>query len=150
MRKKWWAAGDARVSSGVLAMATSFGHATSLGVRRWTCVTPPVNLTDESGMVLWLWFEVVIGLSLVVIVLGGYLAGRGVSGPGASAVVLGGAFGCACGLGLAVLGLARAAHSYRSTAGWVDVDDGGWEALRREAAAEKCGGAFGLGGGDDD
>ena len=101
MRKKWWAAGDARVSSGVLAMATSFGHATSLGVRRWTCVTPPVNLTDESGMVLWLWFEVVIGLSLVVIVLGGYLAGRGVSGPGASAVVLGGAFGCALGGALA-------------------------------------------------
>ena len=33
--------------------------------------------------------------------------------------------------------LAHQARSYRRTAGWVDVDDDGWDALRREAQSER-------------
>lgn len=95
----------------------------------WTRAAPPALLTDASGMVLWLWYEVAVGMSVVVVVLSAYLAAR-------RAPLVGGA---AAGLGLVTLALARTAYSYRFTAGWVDVDDGGWEALRREARAERDG-----------
>ena len=97
----------------------------------WTRAAPPALLTDASGMVLWLWYEVAVGMSVVVVVLSAYLAAR-------RAPLVGGA---AAGLGLVTLALARTAYSYRFTAGWVDVDDGGWEALRREAQAERDGAA---------
>ena len=36
---------------------------------------PPALLAEPSGIVLWLWFEVAVGLSVVVVVLSALILG---------------------------------------------------------------------------
>mmetsp|Transcript_10505 Transcript_10505/g.31594 ORF Transcript_10505/g.31594 Transcript_10505/m.31594 type:complete len:245 (+) Transcript_10505:844-1578(+) len=84
----------------------------------------------DYDVTLWLWFEAAVGLALVDVVLSILLLALR-SGAPAGPVGLAGA------LGLATLVAARYAHGYRFTAGWVDVDDEGWGALRKEAAAAR-------------
>ena len=92
---------------------------------------PPALLAEPSGIVLWLWFEVAVGLGVVVVVLSALILGLGVDGAPLIPVVV------ALILGVGCLLLAHQARSYRRTAGWVDVDDDGWDELRREAQSER-------------
>jgi hypothetical protein len=92
---------------------------------------PPALLAEPSGIVLWLWFEVAVGLSVVVVVLSALILGLDVDGAPLIPVVV------ALILGVGCLMLAHQARSYRRTAGWVDVDDDGWDELRREAQSER-------------
>jgi len=92
---------------------------------------PPALLAEPSGIVLWLWFEVAVGLSVVVVVLSALILGLQVKGAPPIPVVV------ALILGVGCLLLAHQARSYRRTAGWVDVDDDGWDELRREAQSER-------------
>ena len=92
---------------------------------------PPALLAEPSGIVLWLWFEVAVGLSVVVVVLSALILGLQVKGAPLEPVVV------ALILGVGCLALAHQARSYRRTAGWVDVDDDGWDELRREAQSER-------------
>ena len=41
---------------------------------------PPALLAEPSGIVLWLWFEVAVGLSVVVVVLSALILGLQVKG----------------------------------------------------------------------
>ena len=92
---------------------------------------PPALLAEPSGIVLWLWFEVAVGLSVVVVVLSALILGLDVDGAPLIPVIV------ALILGVGCLMLAHQARSYRRTAGWVDVDDDGWDELRREAQSER-------------
>ena len=92
---------------------------------------PPALLAEPSGIVLWLWFEVAVGLGVVVVVLSALILGLDVDGAPLIPVVV------ALILGVGCLLLAHQARSYRRTAGWVDVDDDGWDELRREAQSER-------------
>ena len=92
---------------------------------------PPALLAEPSGIVLWLWFEVAVGLSVVVVVLSALILGLDVDGAPPIPVIV------ALILGVGCLALAHQARSYRRTAGWVDVDDDGWDELRREAQSER-------------
>ena len=92
---------------------------------------PPALLAEPSGIVLWLWFEVAVGLSVVVVVLSALILGLDVDGAPVEPVIV------ALILGVGCLMLAHQARSYRRTAGWVDVDDDGWDELRREAQSER-------------
>ena len=92
---------------------------------------PPALLAEPSGIVLWLWFEVAVGLSVVVVVLSALILGLQVKGAPLEPVVV------ALILGVGCLLLAPQARSCRRTAGWVDVDDDGWDELRREAQSER-------------
>ena len=98
------------------------------------CDEPPALLVEPSGIVLWLWYEVAIGLAVVVVVLSALLLALpdGDGTPIEPVIV-------ALALGVGCLALARQAVAYRRTAGWVDVDDDGWDELRREAQAEREG-----------
>jgi len=92
---------------------------------------PPALLAEPSGIVLWLWFEVAVGLGVVVVVLSALILGLDVDGAPLIPVIV------ALILGVGCLLLAHQARSYRRTAGWVDVDDDGWDELRREAQSER-------------
>ena len=92
---------------------------------------PRALLAEPSGIVLWLWFEVAVGLSVVVVVLSALILGLDVDGAPPIPVIV------ALILGVGCLALAHQARSYRRTAGWVDVDDDGWDELRREAQSER-------------
>ena len=78
---------------------------------------PPALLAEPSGIVLWLWFEVAVGLSVVVVDLSALILGLDVDGAPPIPVIV------ALILGVGCLMLAHQARSYRRTAGWVDVDD---------------------------
>ena len=92
---------------------------------------PPALLAEPSGIVLWLWFEVAVGLGVVVVVLSALILGLDVDGAPLIPVIV------ALILGVGCLLLAHQARSYRRTAGWVDVDDDGWDELRQEAQSER-------------
>ncbi|KAJ1463101.1 hypothetical protein M885DRAFT_504646 [Pelagophyceae sp. CCMP2097] len=91
----------------------------------WGCASD--ELLKDNGIALWLWFEALVGLSLVTLGISPIAVAK-----------LRWAWALAS-LGAAVcLALGWGAYALRGRAGWVDIYDGGWDELVREARSGDC------------